>query len=641
MKPIDHALKLAELGFRVFPLSPRAKVPPKDFAWKEEATVDSNKIREWWGADPNFNVGVATGNGTIVVDADTKKGKPGMASLDMLDVMGLPPSYRVETPSGGMHVYLKVEEQHRNRVDSISDYPGIDIRSDGGYVVGPGSTVDGKAYAVVSDLPVEPAGRWFEEILLKDAPTHSIANTKEPAVQLDLPEHIALATEYLKTRAPEAVEGAGGNETTYTVAARCREFGLSQETTVELMLDHWNEQKAFPAWLPTDLTTVVANAYRYATGSWGGSTAAGEFEAVDIGDIGEPPTPEKLVNPSSKKKILKVLDYAAMQDMPDPVWLVDGILMKQSAALMFGKSNAFKSFLGIDIGLHVALGRPWHGHEVRQAKVLFVATEGAVGVAKQRIPGWYAHYKVPVEQRGNAYLYPQEIALDDKDQVEAVIATAKHLGIGLLVLDIFGGTMNGTEVEDTTARAWVRAVQRLIREAGLTTLTVAHTGWQDETRARMHTHFWGSFDSRLRVEGNKEKLTTVLTIERHKDADSRGEFGFKLEPSEKTLVPILDNSIAKKGHSGLPPKLQIMLAALEEATKQDGQIMSGEKFPKCAVASMDLWRDIAVGMGLSGSPKDDARRKAFRRAFDDLRARQLVDTWADYAWSKFDEEMTG
>jgi hypothetical protein len=84
-----------------------------------------------------------------------------------------------------------------------------------------------------------------------------------------------------------------------------------------------------------------------------------------------------------------------------------------------------------------------------------------------------------------------------------------------------------------------------------------------------------------------------------------------------------------------------MLTALEEATKQDGQLMTGERFPNCAVAAIDLWRDLAIGMGLSGSSKDEARRKAFKRAFDDLRSRQLIETWADYAWSKFDEEMTG
>ncbi len=59
--------------------------------------------------------------------------------------------------------------------------------------------------------------------------------------------------------------------------------------------------------------------------------------------------------------------------------------------------------------------------------------------------------------------------------------------------------MSGSEIEDKTARASVHGIQRIIRETGVSILTVAHTGWQDDTRARMHTHFWGSFDTRLKV----------------------------------------------------------------------------------------------------------------------------------------------
>lgn len=637
MKTIDHALALAEQGFRVFPLSPRSKKPPRDFAWKEEATTDPDRIREWWKADPNFNVGVATGGGTIVVDADTKEGAPGLTSLEMLELAcGMPKSFRVQTPSGGMHVYLRVDQTHRNRVHSIPDYPGIDIRSDNGYVVGPGSVVDGKPYVAIPGA-IEPAGAEVEAALLANTPTHTVADSKAPAVELDLPAHIELAKEYLVNRAPEAVEGAGGNETTYTVAARCREYGLTQEATLEIMLEHWNETKAFPTWLPADLQTVVANAYRYATGSWGGGMAVAEFDVVDLGeDVGVPAERK-----AGSKKVLNLLDYQRMAEMQEPSWLIEGLIMQQSAALIFGKSNAFKSFLAIDAALSVATGRPWHGAAVVQKKVLIVATEGAIGVGKLRIPGWYEHHGVPEAERGNAFLYPAEISLDVKESIDILAATIEHYGIGLVVLDIFGGTMNGTEVEDTTARAWVRAVQRLVRDHGAAVLTVAHTGWQDETRARMHTHFWGSFDSRIRVEGNKEKLTTVATIERHKDSDSRGEFGFRLEPSNRTLVPVKDEGVSKKAASGLPPKLQLALTALEETMKATGEIMSGEQFPNCAVVHVDRWREQCNNMALSGSTKDEARRKAFRRVFEDLRQRGQVKTWADYVWTEFDERMVG
>jgi RecA-family ATPase len=196
---------------------------------------------------------------------------------------------------------------------------------------------------------------------------------------------------------------------------------------------------------------------------------------------------------------------------------------------MFGRSNSFKSFLAIDLGLSVASGQPWHGHAVVQGDVLFVATEGANGVGRRRIPAWFDQQKIPHVDR-RAFLFPKEVRLDVPDEVSALIGAMQAAGrFQMVILDIFGGTMAGSEIEDKTARAWVHGVQRIIRETGASIFTVAHTGWQDDTRARMHTHFWGSFDTRLKVEGNKDALTAMLTVDRHKDADSSGVLGLQDE----------------------------------------------------------------------------------------------------------------
>lgn len=43
--------------------------------------------------------------------------------------------------------------------------PGIDVRSPGrhlgGYLVGPGSAIDGRAYAITRDLPITPLPTWL------------------------------------------------------------------------------------------------------------------------------------------------------------------------------------------------------------------------------------------------------------------------------------------------------------------------------------------------------------------------------------------------------------------------------------------------------------------------------------------------
>ena len=233
---------------------------------------------------------------------------------------------------------------------------------------------------------------------------------------------------------------------------------------------------------------------------------------------------------------LHFLTYDEMISLPDPQWLIDGLIMERTSALMFGKSNSYKSFLGIDLACSLATGTAWHGSEIAApTPVLYVATEGALGVAKQRIPGWMEAHSVPHDLRQMITLYPQEIAVDDD---KAITDLLQSCGIGnshrklargekvwnekdpkgafsLIVVDIFGASMNGPETSDETARAWVRNVNRIMREVDCAVLTIAHTGWADETRARMHTHFWGSFDTRLKAVGDKESLTTVLTVDRH------------------------------------------------------------------------------------------------------------------------------
>jgi hypothetical protein len=642
---LHSALELAAQGFRVFPLTADSKIPPRGFHWKEEATSDPDRIRQLWATYPDCNVAVATGAGTIVLDVDVKNGKHGHESLESLEAMGLPlDGFRARTASGGVHVYLKTDHPHANSVNKLAKFPDIDIRCEGGYVVGPGSTIGGKTYDIVQQGGASLPG-WLHETLLEAAPKHT-ERTEQPLVELDLPRNVANAIEYLEKRAPEAIERGDGNDTTYKVAARMRSYGLSESKAWELMLDHWNEQKAMPVWSPDELLTVVQNAYRYATGGWGADDTSLEFQVVeDIPAFKAAPSdaaPAADTAPAAELKnpiaILKTLSFEDMQKMQEPEWLVAGVLIRNTSALMFGKSNTFKSFTAIDLALSVGTGREWHGCAVQKTKVLLVATEGANGVGRLRVPGWYAHYDVPADLRENVRLYPQEISLDVKENVDLLIATMKHHRVGLLVLDIFGGTMNGTEVEDTTAREWSRNIQRILRETGATVLTVAHTGWADETRARMHTHFWGSFDTRLKVEGDKDKLISTTAIERHKDADSAGKWGFRMEKSNGTLIPVLDDK-ANGLYLKLTDSQKRALAALEEALDAHGANVTQESMPVMArVVLLDAWRDACERHKLSKTDTPDAKRKAFSRAKKDLIELGIVGERNGWVWNQEDED---
>lgn len=270
------ALGLAELGFDVFPLLPNQKTPALDRNWKDVATRDAGKVRKLWaGAYRACNIGIRTGlplfNGVLVViDIDIKDGKPGLQSIaELEDQLGkLPPTTTFSTASGGEHRYFVAPWPLGNSNSKLG--PGVDVKCVGGYVVGCGSTIDGKKYDLtnqkgIAELPetwAAACGRPRER---------STTDRAIPLVELDQPANIERAISYLAYSAP-----AHG---TYAVACHVRDFGISQEKCLELIVDHWPgaEGKSHE-----HLETRVLNAYTYAQDPPGIACAEVEFEPIEV-----------------------------------------------------------------------------------------------------------------------------------------------------------------------------------------------------------------------------------------------------------------------------------------------------------------------------------------------------------------------
>ena len=100
-------------------------------------------------------MGIPTGGGSgfVVLDLDIKNKIDGIKNFKelckQLEVQ-LPTTYAICTPSGGKHLYFctKYATKVRNSAGKLG--PGIDVRGEGGYVVGEGSKIDGKRYKALS-----------------------------------------------------------------------------------------------------------------------------------------------------------------------------------------------------------------------------------------------------------------------------------------------------------------------------------------------------------------------------------------------------------------------------------------------------------------------------------------------------------
>jgi hypothetical protein len=238
---LRSALQTAADGMPVFPLRPHTKVPAIQ-RWPQHTSTDPESIRAWWTRSA-FNIGVATGSasGVVVVDLDAAKkpgqphGRQSLAALARDRGETIPRHTRtVVTPSGGQHLYFRLppEVDLRNTAGHLGQH--VDTRGTGGYVVGPGSVVDGRRYRLTVDVPPLPIPGWLLQELLPNPPV---------AVPLVLSQSSAYVDAVLRGEAERVEHAAVGtrNHTLFRAAARLGSFvaqGLLAEDIVIDVLEH-------------------------------------------------------------------------------------------------------------------------------------------------------------------------------------------------------------------------------------------------------------------------------------------------------------------------------------------------------------------------------------------------------------------
>lgn len=162
------AVAMARTGLRVFPVRVSSKAPATKRGFTA-ATTNTRTLAKYWKANPEFNIGIATGlSGLVVIDCDTNKRWPDTAEpkpgnvqdgADMLAVLSeragvLPETWlhdvpSVITPSGGMHFYWKAPPGITVKSSAGKVAPWVDVRAHGAYVVGPWSSTPAGQYRPV------------------------------------------------------------------------------------------------------------------------------------------------------------------------------------------------------------------------------------------------------------------------------------------------------------------------------------------------------------------------------------------------------------------------------------------------------------------------------------------------------------
>lgn len=497
--PVVFARALARRGLLVFPLAAGKKHPPL-VKFKAAASCANQQVRKFWTRHPTANIGVHCAD-LLVLDIDPKRG--GDAALDELRVHGeLPATFTVRTPSGGEHRYFRAEGGVPNSVDRLA--PGIDVRSNGGYVVGPGSRTPAGEYTVSDPSPVAEAPAWLIGAYLERLRPTERRQEPVPVGQGDLdPEKaVAKARHWLRSAQP-AIEGQGGDVLTFQTVCRVRDFGVPEDRALEV-LEGWNA-RCEPPWEPEELQRKIDNAYRYAQNPFGVDSPDALFEPVPEEDRGPPPKPEPPID-----ETIYGPDDVDLDRVLNTRYLVKHWLNAQTQALMFGHYGAGKTFLALHLAACLAAGKEWFGRRVTQCGVLYAGYEGEAAMGRRlyalrrEYPDWdMSRFAV----RGLRYAIAPPNGGEERTKGQAELEAALRVfrrrhgqWPGLVIIDPLRNALGGSDSDPTLTTAYLNYANRIARATGATVLTVHHPGHGDQERSRGDSAIESFMDTVIRID---------------------------------------------------------------------------------------------------------------------------------------------
>jgi RecA-family ATPase len=85
----------------------------------------------------------------------------------------------------------------------------------------------------------------------------------------------------------------------------------------------------------------------------------------------------------------RLLTLADLDNLPDPIWLIDDVLPSNSLCVLYGEPGCGKTFVALSMALSIAAGHSWCGKLTTEGSVLYVPAEGLYGL-KLRVPAFSA-----------------------------------------------------------------------------------------------------------------------------------------------------------------------------------------------------------------------------------------------------------
>ena len=322
-------------------------------------------------------------------------------------------------------------------------------------------------------------------------------------------------------------------------------------------------------------------------------------------------------------------------------YLVKGWLSTTALTVLFGASNTGKTFVSVDLGLHVAAGLQWRGHRVRRGPVVYVAGEGGSGIHNRLAA---ALTDRPDLAAAEFYLLPLPLDLHGEADALALCEAIPCEDPALIVIDTLARSMGiGDENSTKDMNQFIASCDLLRRATGAHVMVVHHTGKDQSRGARGASSLYAATDTEIKITADGEIECTKQRDMAYPDTQHfllrQVALGTDDEGDEVTSAVVDVSEPPQPKRKPLSGKDEVAMQALLEALRDHGTTKSGNSYPmNRKVVAVNFWRDACATHGLTTGISESAARTAFMRAKTKLIDLDEVREWGNHVWRVQDDE---
>lgn len=437
--PVEGAIFMAQQGYKLFPCIPNGKTPATKSwqKWAEESTP--TRIKDYGLMHPTHNWGVLC-QGLTVIDLDVKKN--GIDNFKTVEnALGLlPDTLKVRTTTGGYHLYLK--GRTRNSVGALGE--GIDTRSNGGYVIAPGSRMGELQYTIES-----------KALTVSELPYKYMKAIASVSVKID------------PLQDDELVEEGSRNSVLTSLAGTMRSRGMNFDSILAALISVNETQLDIP--LPhEEVETIARSISRYKPDQ---AKAAADFA-------------------QQKDDAIVALNACQIDcaKIPKRDWIMYGRYIGGFISLIVSKGGGGKSSLTMLDAVAIATGKNLTGFDViKKGGVWIYNTEDPLDEIKRRVMAISIEHKVPLSEMNNVFIVsgrdaPMVLAKSDRDNVavnhkaiDNAVEFIKQNNIVLMLADPFVRTHKIDENNNMQVDTVAWAFQQIADRTGCAIAIVHHS----------------------------------------------------------------------------------------------------------------------------------------------------------------------